>query len=121
MNNSSDAKNLLQRAQEQIGRLSPDYLTQIALYFAGALLTGFVIKRLGRSVLVLAVATALTIWFLNYTHIISFDMLKLKKLLGLSSNFNTDTLLEQVTSWIKENPLFALAVIIGLLFGIQLG
>ena len=109
------------RLKEQLNTIDSAVAVNLAIYFGVALLAGVIIKKAGRLVLVVLITAVLLFWLLDYFAVATFDLDKIKALFGLDPAATLTSAVQQAMAWAQANPLHAVVIIIGLLFGLSIG
>jgi uncharacterized membrane protein (Fun14 family) len=98
-------------------------LWQMAIYFGGGIILGYVLKKYGKYV-ILCIAFCLGLLLLQQIGIISltFHPQKFQELFGLEAiDFDEKNVLLCYWEWVKSNVALVLSLSIGFLVGLRIG
>lgn len=90
-----------------------NWYIEIAGYLIAGFIVGFLIKHAGRLFFWLILGAALSLWALEFLHVISIDYSMLKSLIGLSSNVSANDLFSSFITWIRHHIVESLAGLFG--------
>lgn len=101
--------------------LSVHNLVEIFAYAAVGFITGFLLKKYGRFLILFFLIAVLSLWGLNYLNIITIDIVKIKTLLGISEFSTVDSIWKTYSFWVKEHIIATITILIGFLIGYHVG
>jgi uncharacterized membrane protein (Fun14 family) len=121
MSSPTVATSFMDRIKEQLGQISSAMAVELALYFGVALLAGIILKKAGRFIVLLLVTVIALVWLADYFAVATVDIPKIKALFGIEPSTTFSGYFAQTFNWARQNPLYALALIIGFLLGLSIG
>lgn len=96
-------------------------LIEVSAYLVIGFISGFLIKKYGRFVIVILLVAGLSMGVLAHFNVITIDWVKIKMLLGISEIHTLDNVRQVYSAWIKEHIVAIISVIIGFLIGHRAG
>lgn len=99
----------------------PAFLPDIIMALPVGLLCGFLLKTLGRYLVIGLVVTAAFLWVADYFNIITIHHGQIEALLGMQPFSSLSEFFSFVSVMIKEHVAGAIALLIGFLLGWKLG
>jgi uncharacterized membrane protein (Fun14 family) len=99
----------------------PTYAVDIILYAPLGFIVGFLVKSLGRYVIIALLVTVGLLWLADYLHIITIHEAHLKSFLGQTSPESIGAAGTSFATWAEEHIVGCIAAIVGFLIGWRLG
>ena len=93
----------------------------LASYFTGGLVCGFLCKRYLKDVITWALIAMVLVILLDYIGIVAIDWKFIQSVFGTSPGATVDGWLQAALAWAKGNVPFVISFVIGFTVGIKVG
>lgn len=107
-----------ERIKTYVAHLS---IAHLVFYFGSGFLSGFLCKKFGKYFFFTLVVGSIAIYLLQYAHVISLDMDRLRSLLGLTQEDSIDAIIRHYFDWISNNLIYSILTAIGFIIGYKIG
>ena len=92
-----------------------------SLYSFFGFVVGFGLKKYGRYLIILSLFCGLVLFGLYCFNVITFDILKLKELIGLAPTTTFNNFLQLFYEWMRDNKIISISSIVGFIIGYMVG
>jgi uncharacterized membrane protein (Fun14 family) len=99
----------------------PTYASDILIFGPLGMLFGFLAKIMGRYFVFAVLVAIIAAWVAMYYGVITFDVEKLKALLGMSPTITFSDVMGMLFAWMKEHVVGCISMIIGFIIGWKIG
>lgn len=94
---------------------------QAAIYFAGAFVIGFFLKKHLKLILMAIIFSVIVIKTMEYNALLMINWEAAKTFVGLAPTADLNSLIGSFIGWVKGHILLSLATFVGFLIGYKLG